>query len=115
MSAPNLKSPTTVTGKTWPLAISTSATAIVTAASNTAVKINMLNVSNVNTAQPSTVTVELYRSSTAYRTVYQIVVPIGSTLEILKSAMYLEEGDSLRLSSTTASDLEAIASGEVIS
>lgn len=114
MTAPNLKSPNSVTAKFWPLAIGTSPTAIVTAASNTAVKVNVCNVSNVDGTNAATVTVEIYRSSTAYRMAYQINIPAASTLEVLKSAIYLEEGDSLRLSSSASGDLEATAFGEVI-
>jgi hypothetical protein len=114
MTAPNLKSPNSVTAKLWPLAIGTSPTAIVTAASDTAVKVNTLTIANVDGTNAATVNVEIYRSSTAHRIAFQINVPAASTLEVLKGAIYLEEGDALRLTASANGDLEGVASGEVI-
>lgn len=50
MAAPNIVNVTTIIGKTAVLAVTTSATAIVTnsAGSNKVFKINSLNISNVN-------------------------------------------------------------------
>jgi len=46
---------------------------------------------------------------------YQISIPAGAGLDVLSKSIYLQEGDSLRLTADTASKLQAIASGEVIS
>ena len=115
MTAPNVVNVATITGKTAVQAVGTSATAIITnaAASATVLKVNALYVSNVS-GSAATITADVYRSSTAYRFAYTINVPVGQTLDILSKSVYLEEGDTLRLTAGTASALEAVASYEII-
>jgi hypothetical protein len=117
MAAPNITALTNITGKTDVLAVTGSAVAIVTnsAASGKAYKVNALFVSNITTAA-KWVTVDLYRSSTAYRIVYQISVPVGTTLTVIdkEAPVYLEEGDSLRVTGEATSSLEAVASYEIL-
>jgi len=118
MAAPNIVSVGTITGKTAVQAIGTSATAIVTnsAASGKVYKVNILLVSNVDGSASANVTVDLYRSSTAYHIIKSAPVPAGSTLDVLSTgSIYLEEGDALRLAASAASDLEGICSYEEIS
>jgi hypothetical protein len=117
MAAPNIVNVTTITGKTAVLAIGTSATAIVTnsAASGKVFKINALYVSNVDGVNNADLTLDLFRSSVAYRLANTIVVPADATLDVVSKAIYLEEGDSLRLTANAASDLEAVCSYEEIS
>jgi hypothetical protein len=117
MAAPNLLNPTTITGKTAVQAVGTSATAIVTNASSSgkALKINALYVSNVDGTNNAEVNVDLFRSSTAYHIGKTIVVPADATLDVISKAIYLEEGDALRLTANVASDLEAVCSYEEIS
>lgn len=115
MSAPNIVNVATITGKTAVQAVGTSATAIITnaAASNNVLKVNALYVSNVSAAT-ATVTIDIFRSSVAYRLAYTIVVPVGATLDIISKSVYLEEGDTLRLTASAGSALEAVASYEII-
>ena len=117
MTAPNIVNVATITGKTAVQAVGTSATAIVTnsASSNKVFKVNTLLVSNVDGANNGEITVDLYRSSTAYHLVKTVVVPADATLDVLSKIIYLEEGDALRLTANAASDLEAICSYEEIS
>jgi hypothetical protein len=117
MAAPNLLNPTTITGKTAVQAVGTSATAIVTNASSSgkALKINALYVSNVDGTNNAEINVDLFRSSTAYHIGKTIVVPADATLDVISKAIYLEEGDTLRLTANVASDLEAVCSYEEIS
>ena len=117
MAAPNIVSVSTITGKTAVQAIGTSATAIVTnsAASGKVLKVNALYVSNVDGTNDATVNVDLFRSSTAYHIAKTITVPADATLDVLSKALYLEEGDSIRLTASAASDLEAVCSYEEIS
>jgi hypothetical protein len=117
MAAPNIVNVATITGKTAVQAIGTSATAIVTnsAASGKVFKINALYVSNVDGTANADVTVDLFRSSTAYRIVSTVVVPADAVLDVITKAFYLEEGDTLRLTASAASDLEAVCSYEEIS
>lgn len=104
-------------GKTAVQAVGISPTDIVTnsAASNKVYKINALYVSNVDGTNNAEITVDLYRSSTAYHIAKTVVVPANATLDVLTKAIYLEEGDALRLTANAASDLEAVCSYEEIS
>jgi hypothetical protein len=98
-------------------AVGTSATAIVSnaAASGTVIKLDALYVGNIDTSASYKITVDLYRSSTAYNMLYQVSIPAGAGLDVLSKSIYLQEGDSLRSTADVASKLQAIASGEVIS
>ena len=117
MAAPNIVNVSTITGKTAVQAVTTSATAIVTnsAASGKVFKINALYVANIDGTNACDLTVDLFRSSTAYRIASTISVPADSTLDVISKSIYLEEGDSLRLTAGANSDLEAVCSYEEIS
>lgn len=117
MAAPNIVDVGTITGKTAVQAVGTSATAIVTnsASSGKVFKVNALLVSNVDGTAAAEITVDLYRSSTAYHLVKTLSVPADATLDVLAKAIYLEEGDALRLTANVAGDLEAVCSYEEIS
>lgn len=117
MAAPNIVNVATITGKTAVQAITTSATAIVTnsAASNKVFKVNALYVSNIDGTNNATVNVDLFRSSVAYRIAFTVTVPADATIDVITKAIYLEEGDSLRLTASANSRLEAVCSYEEIS
>jgi hypothetical protein len=119
MAAPNIVNVTTITGKTAVLAVTTSAQAIVTnsGSSGKVFKINSLIVANIDGTNNADVTVDLFRSSTAYRLASTVVVPADATLVVLSkdASVYLEEGDSLRLTASANTDLEAVCSYEEIS
>lgn len=117
MANPNIVNVTTITGKTAVQAVGTSPTAIVTnsAGSNKVLKVNALYISNVDGTNNAEITVDLYRSSTAYHIAKTVVVPADATLDIISKAFYLEEGDALRLTANSASDLEAVCSYEEVS
>lgn len=117
MAAPNVVAVSTITGKTAVQAVSNSATAIVTnsGSSGKVFKVNALYVSNVDGTNNADITVDFYRSSTAYHLAKTVVVPADATIDILSKAIYLEEGDSLRLTANATSDLEAVCSYEEIS
>lgn len=117
MAAPNIVNVATITGKTAVQAVGTSATAIVTnsASSGKVFKVNALLVANVDGTSNAEITVDLYRSSTAYHLAKTVIVPADASLDVLSKSIYLEEGDSLRLTANAASDLEATCSYEEIS
>jgi hypothetical protein len=117
MAAPNLVNVSNITGKSAVQAVTTSPTAIVTnsAASGKVLKINALYVGNVDGTNNAEITVDLFRSSTAYRIASTVVVPADASLSILDQPVYLEEGDSLRLTANANSDLEAVCSYEDLS
>jgi hypothetical protein len=117
MAAPNIVNVATITGKTAVQAVGTSATAIVTnsGSSGKVFKVNALYVSNVDGTNNAEITLDLYRSTTAYRLANTVVVPADATLDVISKAIYLEEGDALRLTANATGDLEAICSYEEIS
>lgn len=119
MANPNIVNVTSIYGKTAVQAVTTTATAIVenTAASGKIIKINSLTVANVDGTNAANITVDIFRSSTAYHVAKTISVPAGSTfISISKdSTIYLEEGDSLRCTASVDGDLEAVCSYEEIS
>jgi|694.fasta_scaffold03436_4 hypothetical protein len=117
MAAPNVVNVATITGKTAVQAVGTSATAIVSnsAASGKVFKVNALYVSNVDGTNNAEITVDIFRSSTAYKLVNTVTVPADASLDVLSKPIYLEEGDSLRLTASASGDLEAVCSYEEIS
>lgn len=119
MAAPNIVNVATITAKTAVQATTTTPTDIVvnSAASNTAVKINTLIIANVNGTSSATITASVFRSSTEYKIAHAIVVPAGATLVVVDktSSIYLEEGDSLRLTASANSFLHSVASYEILS
>ena len=117
MAAPNLVNMTTLTGKTAVMAVTTTPTALITnsAASGKVLKVDQLLVTNINGTTNATVNVDIFRSSVAYDIAYLMTVPAGATLDIISNRIYLEEGDSLRLTASSNSYLDAVASYEDIS
>ena len=117
MANPNIVNVATITAKTAVQQVGTSATAIVSnsSSSNKVFKINALYVSNVDGTNNADINVDIYRSSTAYHVAKTIAVPADATLDVISKPIYLEEGDTLRLTASAASDLEAVCSYEEIS
>lgn len=117
MAAPNLINVTTLTGKTAVQSITTTATVLVenAADSGKCYKISSLYISNVQGSIAADVTIDIYRSSTAYRMGKTIVVPPDTTLDLINKSIYLEEGDALRLTSSSSGYLEAVCGYEIIS
>lgn len=115
--SPNIVNVATITGKTAVQLCGTSASAIITNASGSGkvLKVNSIIAGNVDATTAYDVTVDLYRSSVAYRFAPTVSVPAKSALDVLGKSIYLEEGDSLRLTASAASKIEAVASYEDIS
>lgn len=117
MANPNIVNVATINGNTAVQAVGTSPTAIVTnsAASGKVYKVNLLIVSNIDGTNNAEVTVDLFRSSTAYHIAKTITVPADSSLDVLSKPLYLLEDDQLRLTANLTGDLEAVCSFEEIS
>lgn len=119
MANPNIVNVTDIRGKTAVQAVTTTATAIVenTSGSDKVFKINSLTVANVDGTNSADITVDIFRSSTSYKVANTIAVPADSTLVVISkdTAVYLEEGDSLRCLASATGDLQAICSYEEIS
>lgn len=120
MANPNIVNVSQIYGRSNVVtSVSTTATNIVAnpVSSNQIYKVNSLMVSNKDTANIANVTASLFRSSVDYNLAYRINIPIGASLVIVSkdSAIYLEEGDSIRLTSGISSALDAVCSYEIIS
>jgi len=117
MAAPNIVNVATITGKTAVQAVGTSATAIVTnsGGSGKVFKVNALYIANIDGTSAADITVDLFRSSTAYPIVSTVTVPADASLDLMSKAIYLEEGDTLRCTASAAGDLTAVCSYEEIS
>ncbi len=120
MTAPNLKSPTTITGKTARAGITTTAiVGIVTNAgsSGKVLKINSILCANVDGTNAADISVSIYDGSTDRYIAKEINVPAKAT-QILcakDTYFYLEENDSIRAVASAASDLELVIGYEDIS
>ncbi len=117
MAAPNIVNVSTITGKTAVQAVGTTATAIVSnpANSNKVFKVNALYAANVDGTANAEVTVDVFRNSVAYRIASTTTLPADASLDLISKAIYLEEGDSLRLTANVVGDIEAVCSYEEIS
>tara|TARA_R100000664_G_scaffold33625_2_gene51278 strand:- start:1516 stop:1890 length:375 start_codon:yes stop_codon:yes gene_type:complete len=124
MAAPNIVNVSTITGKSFYLALAnTSATALVSnaASSGKVFKINMIQVANVDGSVACDVTVKYHTQDdiggTGYALVSTVSVPQDSALVVLdkNTAMYLEEDRSISVTAGTANDLEVLVSYEEIS
>jgi hypothetical protein len=119
MAAPNIVSVTNIVGNTGVLAVTNVATSIVTnsAASGKVYKLNCLIVSNIDSANSATLSVDLYRNTTSYPIINQVLVPVNTTFTPIDKTLclYLLEGDTIRLTANASSRLTAVCSWEEIS
>ena len=119
MTAPNIANTASGYGKTTGLAVTPTATAILTNSSSSGkvLKTNSLIISNINGTASADITVDIYKNqTTSYRLAYIISVPAKATLVVLSkdTGIYLEENDSIRLTASANSYLEAVISYEEI-
>lgn len=118
MAAPNLISSSNIIGKTQAEFATTVPTAMVSNSinSNQVLRINSLFVTNVGGGN-TTVTVDFYRGSVSYKLAVDLVVPLGSPIVIIgkDTGIYVEEGDSLRISASQNGILQYLLSYEVMS
>ena len=118
MAAPNLKNPTTITGKTARYAVTaTLATALAAPGTGKTFKINSIFCANVDGDNPADISVSIYDGSTDFYLAKTIAVPTDATqiISTKETYFYLEEGDSIRAVDNEASDLELIIGYEEIS
>lgn len=118
MAAVNLISATSIIGKTHAESVTNTATVVLANALNSSevYRINVLYVTNLGVADAA-VTIDLFRGGVSYKIVYNLPVPTNnSTVAIAKdSSIYLEEGDSLRISANQAGLLQYVVSYEIMS
>ena len=123
MAAPNIVNVSSILGKTATVALSsTSQTTLVSnaASSDNVLKINMIQVANVDGTNACDITIDVHSAAsgggTAYSLVSTVSVPADASLVVLdkNTAIYLEENTSITATAGTASDLEVIVSYEQI-
>lgn len=119
MAAPNLKAPTTITGKTARYAVTTSLAAALSnaAASGKVLKINSIFCANVDGVNAADISVSVYNGTTDHYIAFTISVFADSTqiLSTKETYFYLEEGDSIRALASAAGDLMLVIGYEEIS
>jgi hypothetical protein len=117
MPTPNLNSPTRVEGKVAVLAATATPTDIVVNAanSNATVRINTLSVSNVDGATSGAVNISVYRNSVEYFLAKTASINPDESLSVFDRYMYLEPGDSLRITADAAEKIQAVCAYEIIS
>lgn len=119
MSAPNIVAVSNIIGNTGVLALTNVLTPIVSnpSSSGKVFKLNCLIVSNIDSVNNATLTVDLYRGSTSYPIINSVLVPINTSFTPVDKqlSLYLIEGDTLRVSANASSRLTAVCSWEEIS
>ena len=119
MAPPNLKTPTTVRGKTDGYAVTTTLAAALSnaAASGKVLKVIAVYCANVDGTETADVSLSTYDGTTDFYIAKTITVPPDSTqVLIMRDApIYLEEGDSLRAVASDVSRLELVIAYEDIS
>jgi len=120
MSQMNIVNVSTIYGNTTGMVVTTTPTAIVTNAnaSGAVYKINTLVVSNISGTGTASISVDVYKNQTnAYRMAYQVPVTANTSFSPIDKGLiiYLEENDSIRLTSSANGYLEAVCSYEAIS
>lgn len=124
MTAPNLLSPTTITGKVATASLTTtSATSVLSnaAASNKCLRVVSLIVSNVDGTSAANITINYYSAAalggTATEIASTVSVPADASLVVIdrSTALYLEEDRSIGATAGSASDLKVVCVYEEIS
>ena len=120
MAAPDLKNPTTITGKTFRYAVTASLASVLAngPTSGRVFKINSIFCANVANPDANVdISVSIYDGSDHRYIAKTIVVPADATqiISTKETYFYLEEGDSIRAVANEASDLELIIGYEDIS
>jgi hypothetical protein len=131
MAAPNIVNVANIYAKTTYLtpAVTTAVVLLANpAASNKVLKVNQVLAANVDGTNSINATVSIYTNGavaqgsapsggTAYPIIFTVAIPAGATLNVLdkSTAVYLEEGTSITVTSGTASKITYTVSYEDIS
>jgi hypothetical protein len=119
MAAPNLKTPTTITGKTAVYNCTGTLAAALTnsAASGKLLKVNVIRAANIDSSSIMDIDVTVYRSSAHTYIAYGISIPAKASIIVASKEdyLYLEEGDAIYAKSSTTAKIDLIISYEDIS
>lgn len=122
MAAPNLQAPTTVTGKTTYVSLSsTSETTLLSnaASSGKAIRIANITVSNTSATTSSSIAAKIYTAAsggTGYSLAATVTVPVGAVVILVgkENPMWLEEDRRITVTAGTASILDVVCSYEEV-
>ena len=119
MAAPNIVNVSTITGKLAVAAVTTAAASLVSnpGSSGKVFKLNTIMVSNIDASNDVAVTTEILRNSNTYPLIANVVITSSSSFTPFDKtlALYLEEGDALRIVANANNDATAVCSYEEIS
>lgn len=118
MTAPNIISPTIITGKTIGYAVTTGISTVLLnpSNSNAVLKINSIYCANVDGTNPADISLQVWDGTTGFELAHTIAVPADATQVLVtkEAYIYLEEGQSLRAQASANNDLELVISYEDI-
>ena len=123
MTAPNLISPSTITGKTAFISLpSTSESGLLvnSAGSNSCLRVNSIYAANIDGSNSVDVTLKIYNDDTAgtgYSLASTVTVPADATVVLVNkdAPVWLEEDRRLTVTASAGGDLNVICSYEEIS
>jgi len=118
MANPNIVSVAGIYANTQVQNITTTPTTIVinNSGSGKVMKINTLFIANIDATNAADITVDLFRSSVAYKIISTVTVAADTSFTAIDKtlSLYLLEGDQLRLTASVNSRLTGICSFEEI-
>lgn len=120
MAAPNIKDPTTITGITTTVGITTTDIVGVltnSSGSNKVFKINSIFAANVDGTNAADISVSILRNGTDFYLVKTVEVPADATqiISTKETYFYLEENVGIRAQASAANDIDIVISYEEIS
>lgn len=117
MANPNIVNVTEIRGKTDLITATTMPTTFISneSESNKVIKINFLVAASLADINAEGVIISVERAGNSFSLVSNVTVPVRSTLDILSKSIYLQEGDSIKVSSTANASIDLICSYEEIS
>lgn len=118
MTAPNLKSPASITGRTARYAPTTVIGSALSnaASSNKVLKINSIFCANISGVATADISISIYNGVTDRHIAKSISVPVAATqiISTKDTYFYLEEGDSIRALASVNSYIEVVIGYEEI-
>ena len=122
MAAPNLQAPTTVTGKTTYVYLSsTSETTLLSnaASSNRALRIANITVANTSATTSASIAAKIYTAASAgtgYALAATVTVPVGAVVILVgkENPVWLEEDKRITVTAGTANILDVVCSYEEV-
>jgi hypothetical protein len=121
MTAPNLRNPTTIIGKTARTVAGIGTTAVIGIVTNASssgkvLKINSIFCANIDGVNPANISVSIYNGSADSYLAKDIAIPSNATqiLSNKETYFYLEEGDSIRAEASIVDHLSITVGYEEI-